>query len=293
MIALAFGALMSMALAALLIWFVLPRRCSSFTATLFSLQALYIAFLSGQGFDWPCSPSPPRVRMPGTFRPRSPAPPPACSCARSRTCGAFRRAFTGVRLARDRVRAARVRKSRPPVRPGRPGRGDRQPDLRRLRDLHAGGRLPRLAPRQPCGRLVPDRLGPARGVHDRHRLRLLFTGRCAEPLLYYGLPLSMVAAAILVALGVADRLREQRLALTDAERRAQTDPLTGVLNRRSLLERLDAACPARADARPADRAAVHRPRPLQAHQRHPRPPPATLACARSSRRSRRSCATRT
>jgi diguanylate cyclase (GGDEF)-like protein len=63
----------------------------------------------------------------------------------------------------------------------------------------------------------------------------------AEPLLLFGLPLSMVAAAILVALGVADRLREQRVALSDAERRAQTDPLTGVLNRRSLIERLHAA----------------------------------------------------
>jgi diguanylate cyclase (GGDEF)-like protein len=58
----------------------------------------------------------------------------------------------------------------------------------------------------------------------------------------------MVAAAILIALGVADRLREQRLALTEAERHAQTDPLTGVLNRRSLIERLDAAC-VRAQAR--------------------------------------------
>src|SRR5258708_33131139 len=52
----------------------------------------------------------------------------------------------------------------------------------------------------------------------------------------------MVAGAVLVALGVADRLLAQRVALTDAERRAQTDPLTGVLNRRSLIERLDAAC---------------------------------------------------
>jgi diguanylate cyclase (GGDEF)-like protein len=60
-------------------------------------------------------------------------------------------------------------------------------------------------------------------------------------LYYYLLPLSMVAAAIFIALGVADRLREQRLALTEAERRAQTDPLTGVLNRRSLIERLEAA----------------------------------------------------
>jgi diguanylate cyclase (GGDEF)-like protein len=37
-------------------------------------------------------------------------------------------------------------------------------------------------------------------------------------------------------------VRQQSLALTDAERRAQTDPLTGVLNRRSLIERLDSAC---------------------------------------------------
>jgi diguanylate cyclase (GGDEF)-like protein len=51
-----------------------------------------------------------------------------------------------------------------------------------------------------------------------------------------------VAAAVLIALGVSDHVRQQSLALTDAERRAQTDPLTGVLNRRSLIERLDAAC---------------------------------------------------
>jgi len=80
-------------------------------------------------------------------------------------------------------------------------------------------------------------------------VRLLFTEpEGAEALLYYGLPLSMVAAAVFIALGVADRLREQRLALTEAERRAQIDPLTGVLNRRSIVERLDAAC-SRARAR--------------------------------------------
>jgi diguanylate cyclase (GGDEF)-like protein len=79
-------------------------------------------------------------------------------------------------------------------------------------------------------------------------LRLLTSSPDSDPLYYYGLPLSMVAASILVALGVADRLREQRAALSDAERRAQTDSLTGVLNRRSLIERLDAAC-ARAKAR--------------------------------------------
>ena len=81
-------------------------------------------------------------------------------------------------------------------------------------------------------------------------IRLIFFANAdADRVLnYYGLPLSMVAAAILIALGVADRLRAQRLALTDAERRAQTDALTGVLNRRSLLERLEAAC-SRARAR--------------------------------------------
>jgi GGDEF domain-containing protein len=35
---------------------------------------------------------------------------------------------------------------------------------------------------------------------------------------YYGLPLSMVAAAVLIALGVADRLRAQRAALPIAQR---------------------------------------------------------------------------
>jgi diguanylate cyclase (GGDEF)-like protein len=80
-------------------------------------------------------------------------------------------------------------------------------------------------------------------------LRFLMTSSLGSDALdYYGLPLSMVAASILIALGVADRLRAQRAALSEAERRAQTDPLTGVLNRRSLIERLDAAC-ARAKAR--------------------------------------------
>jgi len=40
----------------------------------------------------------------------------------------------------------------------------------------------------------------------------------------------------------ADRLRDQQRALSEAERHAQIDSLTGVLNRRSVLERLDSAC---------------------------------------------------
>jgi diguanylate cyclase (GGDEF)-like protein len=76
----------------------------------------------------------------------------------------------------------------------------------------------------------------------------LLTSRRSDLLYYDGLPLSMVAASVLIALGVADRLRAQRVALSEAERRAQTDPLTGVLNRNSLIERLHAAC-LRAQAR--------------------------------------------
>jgi hypothetical protein len=53
MIALTVGALLSMALAALLIWFMLGEPLFILYATLFFLQTLYIAFLSGQGFDWP------------------------------------------------------------------------------------------------------------------------------------------------------------------------------------------------------------------------------------------------
>ena len=80
-------------------------------------------------------------------------------------------------------------------------------------------------------------------------VRLLYTrADSAEGIVYYGLAPSMVAAAVLIALGVSDHVRQQSLALTDAERRAQTDPLTGVLNRRSLIERLDSAC-LRAEAR--------------------------------------------
>jgi diguanylate cyclase (GGDEF)-like protein len=73
-------------------------------------------------------------------------------------------------------------------------------------------------------------------------LRFLLANAEDGALLYVALPLSMVAAAVLIALGVADRLRQQRAALSEAQRHARTDPLTGVLNRRSLLERLDAAC---------------------------------------------------
>ena len=58
---------------------------------------------------------------------------------------------------------------------------------------------------------------------------------------YYGFPLSMVLAGVMLALGLADRVREMRTALREAQRHASTDALTGVLNRRTILERLDSA----------------------------------------------------
>ena len=78
MIALAFGALTAMALAALLIWFVLADPVFVLYATLFFLQALYIAYLSGQGFDWPwlsfAAPTPrPRIPLHSAFSSGLPA----------------------------------------------------------------------------------------------------------------------------------------------------------------------------------------------------------------------------
>src|SRR5262249_5714852 len=71
---------------------------------------------------------------------------------------------------------------------------------------------------------------------------LLSSSEEHDRIVYLGLPMSMVAASLLLALGIADRLRDQRRALSEADRHAQTDALPGVLNRRSLIERLNAAC---------------------------------------------------
>jgi len=53
MITLAFGALAAMAFASLLIWIVLADRAFILYFSLFTLQALYVAYFSGQGFEWP------------------------------------------------------------------------------------------------------------------------------------------------------------------------------------------------------------------------------------------------
>jgi diguanylate cyclase (GGDEF)-like protein len=244
MITLTFGALTSMALAALLIWFVLADKLFILYSTFFFLEALYIAFLSGQGFDWPVLSY---ARPLGSFAwnvPVSLAGAVACLFVREiadlrifsprayRVFGWFALTFMALACANFVKLFGFVLL------------------------VNALGNLVFLA--SAVFTLVVAFLSWRRGnraagwfliawallegVAIAVAVRFLgLAGEDSDVLLYAGLPLSMVAAAILIALGVADRLRQQRLALTDAERRARTDPLTGVLNRRSLIERLDAA----------------------------------------------------
>ncbi|MGQ0836469.1 MAG: sensor domain-containing diguanylate cyclase [Gammaproteobacteria bacterium] len=251
MIALAFGALMAMALAALLIWFVLSDKLFILYATLISLQALYMAYLSGQGFDWPVL----SYAMPLTSHAWNvpAALSGAAACLFVREIADLRRFSPRVYTVFGWLAVAFVVLA-----------------FANLADFIGLGRLVavignlifvgaavftlvvafmawRRGSRAAGWFLVAWGLLEASTIATAIRL-LLRDGENAELLLYYGLPLSMVAAAVFIALGVADRLREQRVALTDAERRAQTDPLTGVLNRRSIVERLEAAC-SRARAR--------------------------------------------
>jgi diguanylate cyclase (GGDEF)-like protein len=251
MIALAFGALMAVSIAALLIWFVLKDPLFILYATMFSLQALYVAYLSGQGFDWPM------LSYAGPIDSFAWNVPVglsgAVACLFTREIADLRhfsprvyRAFGWMAVAFIVITAANVAAF-----------------VGLLGLVNAIGNIMfviaavftvivcvlawRRGNRAAGWFLIAWCL--LEGFTIAAALRFLATSRVdSDALYYYGLPLSMVAASILVALGVADRLRAQRVALSDAERRAQIDPLTGVLNRRSLIERLEAAC-ARAKAR--------------------------------------------
>jgi len=246
MIALTFGALMAVSLAALLIWFVLADRLFILYATLFFLQALYITYLSGQGFDWPLL----SYAQPlNSFAWNVPVGlSGAVACLFAREIADLRHFWPRIYVIFGWFAAAFVLIT--------------VSNLAKLLGfgiwVNASGNLLfaslalftmvvaflawRRGSRAAGWFLIA--WGLLEGFTITAAARFLFTGTVdTSPLLYYyGLPLSMVASAVLIALGVADRLRAQRLALTDAERRAQTDPLTGVLNRRSLVERLDAAC---------------------------------------------------
>lgn len=250
MIALTFGALMAVSLAALLIWFVLKDPLFILYATMFSLEALYVAFISGQGFDWPVLSG--AIRLDAFAWNVPVALSGAVACLFTREIADLKhfsprvyKIFGWFAVAFVVISAANLAEF-----------------VGLLGVVNALGNIMFVV--TPIFTVIVCFLAWRRGNRAAGwfliawcllegftiaaAVRLLTSSADSDALYYYGLPLSMVAASILVALGVADRLRAQRLALSDAERRAQTDPLTGVLNRRSLIERLDAAC-SRAKAR--------------------------------------------
>jgi diguanylate cyclase (GGDEF)-like protein len=244
-IALTFGALMAMALSTLLVRFVLTDRLYPLYGTLFGLQALYLAYFSGQGFHWPVLEY---ARPLSSYAWNVPVAVSASAAA------LFVREFANLRLFSPKVyrlfgwmalaflalAAANVLR------------------IFGLAELIAAvGNLMFLG--SAIFTLAASFLAWRGGNRAAGWFLIAWALLCtfqiatavwllygradsAEGLLYYGLAPSMVAAAVLIALGTSDRMRAQTAALTDAERRAQTDPLTGVLNRRSLIERLDAAC---------------------------------------------------
>ena len=245
MIALTVGALTAMALGSLLIWFILKDRLFLLYPGMFLLEALYLVYFSGEGFDWPLLW---HGRAISAFTWNVPV---ALSGAMA---SLFIREIADLRHSSPRVYrifgvlawvfvALAFSNLAHFI-----GLGGLVAAIGNL--VFVGTAIFTLVVAFLAWRRGNRAAGwflIAWGMLETFAIltavRLLFDrAENAEGLLYYGLPFSMVAAAILVALGVADRLREQRAALTEAERRAQTDPLTGVLNRRSLIERLDAAC---------------------------------------------------
>jgi diguanylate cyclase (GGDEF)-like protein len=245
-IALTFGALMAMALSTLLVRFVLTDRLYPLYGTLFSLQALYLAYFSGQGFHWPVL---------SLARPVSSYAwnvPVAIAAA---AASLFVREFANLRLFSPAVYKAfgwlavafvvlafaNVLRVIPPFAPLVAAVGNLMFLGSAVFTLVVSYLAWRTGNRAAGWFLIAWALLCTFQILTA--LRLLYArADDAQGLLFYGLAPSMVAAAVLIALGTSDRVRQQTLALTEAELRARTDPLTGVLNRRSLIERLDAAC---------------------------------------------------
>ena len=245
MITLAVGALLSVAAASLLIWFVMAETLFILYATLFFLQALYIGFLSGQAFDWPLLVF---ARPLTSFAWNVPVGlSGAVACLFTREIADLKdfspRAykyygwFAALFVALTAANLAKLWGFVSLV----SAIGNIIFSVAAVFTLVVAFLSWRRGNRAAGWFLIAWTL--LEGFTIAAALHFLVTASDqGEGLLYYGLPLSMVAAAVLIALGVADRLRQQRVALSDAERRARTDPLTGVLNRRSLIERLDAGC---------------------------------------------------
>jgi diguanylate cyclase (GGDEF)-like protein len=245
MISLACGALAALALATAAMWLVLSDELFLLYAAMTGLQALYLAYFSGEGFRWPW------LAAGSALVPYAWNVPVALSGA---AASLFAREIAELRHASPRVylvfgwlaaafAALAVANVLLLV-----GLGQLVADIGNVMFLGAGvfvlvvaflawRRGNRAAGWFLCAWVLMETFAIVTSA------RLLFTRAASdEALFYYGLPVSMVASAILTSLGVADRLRQQRHALTEAERRAKTDPLTGVLNRRSLLEQLEIAC---------------------------------------------------
>lgn len=245
MITLACGALAALALATAAMWLVLEDQLFILYAAMTGLQALYLAYFSGQGFRWPL------LAAGSALVPYAWDVPVALSGAMAslfaREIADLRHAFPRVYHAFGWMAAAFAALAVANV--GiLVGVGQLVVAVGNVMFLGAGVFV-----------LVVAFLAWRRGNRAAGwflfawilletfaivtSARLLFTRAVSdETLFYYGLPGSMVASAILTSLGVADSLRQQRYALTDAERRAKIDPLTGVLNRRSMLEQLEAVC---------------------------------------------------
>lgn len=245
MMSLACGALAALALAAAAMWLVLGDGLFILYAGMTALLALYLAYFSGEGFRWPGLAAGSALAPYAWDVPVALSGAVACLFAREiadlrHTSARAYRMFGWLAAAFGVLAVANV------------GRlvGLEQIVVRVGNLMFLGGgvfvlavvflswrRGNRAAGWFLCAWLLLESFSIVTSA------RLLMSRAASnEPLFYYGLPGSMVASAILTSLGVADRMRQQRYALTEAERRARTDPLTGVLNRRSLLEQLEAAC---------------------------------------------------
>jgi len=244
---LTFGALAAMATAGLLMWVVLAEKTFLLYFTLFALEALWVAYFSGQGFDWPWLSA--ATPLNGYTWNVLSALCGAAACLFVREIADLRRAMPRHYTAFGWLAGAFVLLTFSNI-IKLIGFQDLINGIGNI--LFAGSAVYTLIVAFVAWRrgnrsagwfLIAWTLLEAFTIATAARL-LLGAGRADDHdrIIYFGLPLSIVAAALLIALGIADRLRDQRRALSEAERHAQIDSLTGVLNRRSLIERLDAAC---------------------------------------------------
>jgi len=244
-IALAFGALTAMAGSALLIWLVLRDRLFGLYAGLFFLQGLYLVYLSGEGFDWPglslASPL-------GSHAWNIPAGlSGAVTCLFVRDLVNLKNLWPRIHVIYGWLAAgfvlitlANAAKSiglGPLVNAVGNGLFLAGTALTIAVALLAWRRGSRAA----GWFLIAWFLLAASTIATTALLLAHASEDAGQALYYFILPGSMALAAVLTALGVADHLRDQRLALMEARRNAQIDPLTGMLNRRSLIQHLDAA----------------------------------------------------